>query len=109
MTVFIFDRDMTVDVSGGPVPLSIIMELKKYYPVYAYGNPLLAEEAGIPYAQGITKEARVTWVASRHPYETEIVVVDDVPLNIMAIPQEVRQRINYMTPQQFMKNLYRYL
>jgi len=109
MVVFIFDRDMTVDTSFGPVPLEVIMKLKERYPVYAYGNPLLSAEAGIPYAQGITKEMRVVWVAKKHPYEQEIIVVDDVPLNINVIPQEIRYKITYMKPSDFVRVMDRFL
>lgn len=56
MKVFAFDRDDTVDVSRGPVPLSMVRDLARNssHEVWAIGNQLLRSEADIP---GIT-EAR---------------------------------------------------
>lgn len=56
MKVFAFDRDDTVDVSNGPVPLSAVRELahNTSHEVWAIGNQTLTQEADIP---GIT-EAR---------------------------------------------------
>lgn len=56
MKVFAFDRDDTVDVSKGPVPLSAVRDLahSTSHEVWAIGNQTLTQEADIP---GIT-EAR---------------------------------------------------
>lgn len=43
-----FDRDLTVDTSGGAVPLALVRALAKRYPCWALGNQLLTDEAGIP-------------------------------------------------------------
>lgn len=61
MKVFAFDRDDTVDVSKGPVPLSAVRELAhdSGHEVWAIGNQALTSEADIP---GIT-EARQRLVA----------------------------------------------
>ncbi len=50
MKVFAFDRDDTVDVSQGPVPLSAVRELahESGYEVWAIGNQALRSEADIP-------------------------------------------------------------
>ncbi len=46
--LFAFDRDFTVNVNEGPVPLSWIKQLAKSHEVWAIGNPLLRGEANIP-------------------------------------------------------------
>lgn len=50
MKVFAFDRDETVDVSKGPVPLSAVRELASdsRHEVWAIGNQALRSEADIP-------------------------------------------------------------
>jgi len=48
MIVFAFDRDLTVDTSEGPIPLSTIISLAKHFPAYAIGNQQLVLEANIP-------------------------------------------------------------
>lgn len=50
MIVIGFDRDQTVDVNGGPVPLGLVKQLAAMpgFEVWAIGNQLLKVEAGIP-------------------------------------------------------------
>lgn len=48
MKVIAFDRDNTVDVSGGPIPLSWVKGLAKQHEVWAFGNQRLRNEANIP-------------------------------------------------------------
>lgn len=50
MKVFAFDRDETVDVSKGPVPLEAVRELahESRHEVWAIGNQALTSEADIP-------------------------------------------------------------
>ena len=50
MIVIGFDRDLTVDVNGGPIPLALVRRFAgdKNFEVWAIGNQRLKEEAGIP-------------------------------------------------------------
>lgn len=48
MILFAFDRDLTIDVNQGPVPLSWVIQIAKRHKVYAIGNRALGPEAGIP-------------------------------------------------------------
>ncbi len=50
MNIFAFDRDETVDVNGGPIPLGWVRWLARetHHEVWAVGNQLLVDEAGIP-------------------------------------------------------------
>jgi len=56
MTIlFCFDRDGTVDVSRGPVPLDWVQYLahETEHIVYAHGNARLTREADIPHAHDL--------------------------------------------------------
>ena len=108
MPVFAFDRDNTVSTSNGPVPLDVVILLKERYPVYAIGNPALTREAGIPYAEGGTKEARILWLAQKYPDET-IVVVDDIRPRLESLPSDVVWRVEYYTPQEFVNVMEKWL
>ena len=59
MIVFAFDRDLTVDVNEGPVPLALVRHLAHDtdHEVWATGNQLLKAEAGIPGIDEIIKRA----------------------------------------------------
>jgi hypothetical protein len=48
MKIFAFDRDETVDVNGGPIPLGWVHWLARetHHEVWAVGNQLLVDEAG---------------------------------------------------------------
>lgn len=46
--VFAFDRDGTVDTSGGPIPLALVQELAQHARVWAVGNQALKQEACVP-------------------------------------------------------------
>lgn len=60
MIVFAFDRDLTVDVNEGPVPLALVRHLahETEHEVWATGNQLLKQEAGIPGITEILARAR---------------------------------------------------
>lgn len=60
MIVFAFDRDLTVDINEGPVPLALVRHLAHDtdHEVWATGNQLLKAEAGIPGIYEIIKRAR---------------------------------------------------
>jgi len=99
--VFTFDRDGTVDTSNGPVPLEVVVKLKKKYIVYAYGNRLLKDEAKISYAEGATKRDRLEWLREKYHDASEYIVVDDVPIDV--------EGWKYYKPDEFMKVVDRYL
>ncbi len=82
MIVFAFDRDLTVSTGFGPIPLEIVVELSKKYIVYAYGNPILSVEAGIPYAEGLTKKDKLRWLMKQFPDADEYIVVDDQYIDV---------------------------
>ncbi len=42
-----FDRDKTIDVNQGPIPLELVIKLSHIHCVWAIGNQLLKEEAHI--------------------------------------------------------------
>lgn len=60
MILFAFDRDKTIDVSEGPVPLALVKHLAFATPheVWAMGNQLLCAEAGIPGLDVLLQRAR---------------------------------------------------
>lgn len=60
MILFAFDRDKTVDVNQGPVPLALVKHLAFCTPheVWATGNQALCAEAGIPGIDQILIRAR---------------------------------------------------
>ncbi len=84
--VIALDRDGTVEtgVPRGVIPLSLIFELKKRddVVVYAYGNIALSGEAGIPYAEGSTKEERLRWLMEKYPEAQEYIVIDDQEIHV---------------------------
>lgn len=64
-TLYSFDRDATVDVGGGPVGLAIVRHLVQVgNEVWAHGNQLLCEEAGIPGVVQALERAPRTVVAA---------------------------------------------
>lgn len=68
--LYAFDRDLTVETNQGPVALSMITSLRDAgHLVWAIGNQLLVEEAGIP---GIKKLSRKT-------YKMGLPVLGDAP------------------------------
>ena len=99
--VFAFDRDLTVSTSFGPVPLEVVVKLSRKYIVYSYGNPVLAVEAGIPYAEGLTKRRRLEWLMKQFPDADEYIVVDDEYINVLGW--------KYYDPKSFMNIVGRYL
>ncbi len=101
MIVFAFDRDLTVDVNEGPVPLALVRHLAHCtdHQVWATGNQLLKDEAGIPgIAEIITRaqaaelpvpvklgrERRIELLGDLFPEADAHIVVDDFCLS--AIP-----------------------
>lgn len=52
-----FDRDLTIDVNEGPIPLDWVIQLRAVHKVYAIGNPLLGPEAGIQTHRDIKQRA----------------------------------------------------
>ena len=76
MIVFAFDRDQTINVNEGPVPLGWVVELAKKYEVWAIGNQLLVDEAGI---RGIEAMAEAT---GKYPDELRLTI---------SIPPEVNE------------------
>jgi len=95
---YAFDRDGTVETSGGCVPLSLIRRLSEEgHLVFAYGNPKLCEEVGIPYAQGRTKEERLRLLREKIKAD-KYIVVDDVHISV--------EGWEYLTPHEFVKNPY---
>lgn len=109
---FAFDRDWTVDVNPHPrkesVPLEWVQQLADETPhsVYAIGNRMLEDEAGIPGVVDIvhrhpddaerwlgeptgnewperlpTRSERLSLIADLHPSIEEFVVVDDLDLS----------------------------
>ncbi len=100
-TVFAFDRDGTVSTSCGAVPLECVQTLAELFPVYATGNQMLKEEAGIPgvseiiaekgadaeedlrtHLAGAGRRERLHMLAELYP-EYRKIVVDDVDLSDM--------------------------
>ena len=56
--LFAFDRDLTVDVNCGAVPLEWVKLLAKRHLVYSVGNPRLGPEAGIPTHNDVKDECK---------------------------------------------------
>jgi len=99
--VLVFDRDGTVETNRGPIPIQLIEKLKSRYPVYAYGNIALCSEAGIPYAEGESKQDRLRWVKRKHPEADEYIVVDNDPISV--------EGWRHYYPQDFLKISHRLL
>ena len=94
MIVFAFDRDLTVDVNQGPVPLSLVRHLahETDHEVWATGNQLLKAEAGIPGIEEMRerngmgpgkagREKRLHILRQIFPDVAARIVVDDVDLS----------------------------
>ncbi|WP_049894127.1 hypothetical protein [Salinarchaeum sp. Harcht-Bsk1] len=112
MTVFAFDRDWTVDVNAHPSKDSVPLEWVRLladdpdHSVYAIGNRMLEEEAGIPGVVDVvhrhpddserwlgeptgnghpeklpTRKERLSLIADLHPAAEKLVVVDDLDLS----------------------------
>jgi len=95
---FAIDRDGTVETSNGPVPLSLIKQLKEEgHFVFCHGNRKLCEEAQIPYAEGGTKEERLRLLREKVRAD-KYIVVDDVRIDV--------EGWEYLTPEEFVKNPY---
>ncbi len=99
MIVFAFDRDLTVDVNEGPVPLALVRHLAHDTPheVWATGNQILKLEAGIPGTAEIISRAqaaelpvpitvdrvrRIELLGDLFPEADAHIVVDDFVLSI---------------------------
>ena len=93
MIVFAFDRDLTVNVNEGPVPLVLVKHLahNTEHEVWATGNQLLKAEAGIPgidemcarikiVRKGIGRERRLEILKQIFPDPQIRIVVDDFNL-----------------------------
>jgi len=95
---YAFDRDGTVETSNGVVPLSLIERLKgEGHYVYAYGNVKLSSEAGIPYAEGDTKEERLRNLRLKVKAD-KYIVVDDMHIKV--------EGWQYLRPEEFLSNVY---
>lgn len=97
MKLFAFDRDMTVDISEGPVPLEAVKELDKEHKVVAIGNPKLIDEAEIENGRDRgreTKREALRRLRRENPGFDEYIVVDDVNLET--------EGWKYYTPKEFL-------
>jgi len=104
MKLFAFDRDNTIDVNQGPVPLSWVRYLAEEteHEVYAIGNQALKKEAGIPgvaeaqeklkskedVGKGThvgmpARRERVRMLKELFPSKGEYIVIDDADLSNM--------------------------
>jgi len=119
--LFCFDRDHTVSVSLGPVPLEWVRRLahETGHEVWATGNQHLKQEAEIPgiaearertgdrrhlqeherHAGYLTRRARVRLVGSLFPEAEEHVIVDDVDLSALE-----SEGWTYYHPEDFVKH-----
>lgn len=101
VTIFTFDRDQTVDVNEGPVPLTWVRHLahEAGYTVYCHGNPRLTDEANIPYTPNRGgRGARVRSILTEHPDATRVIAVDDMDVSGVAAEEEV---VEYYEPDAF--------
>lgn len=98
MKLYAFDRDGTVTISDGPIPLIWIKYLasRNNCIVYAIGNQKLRQEANIPGISGMERRDRLRTLRKRHPEADEYIVADDANLNDMEA-----EGWTYYTPQQF--------
>ena len=107
MKVYAFDRDSTIDVNKGPVPLEWVQKLTQTeHEVWAIGNQRLKEEANIPGIAEILarlgiernttppRRERVDMLREVFPEAEEYIVVDDVDLSDM-------EGWTYYTPEDF--------
>jgi len=107
MKVYAFDRDLTIDVNQGPVPLEWVKKLTQTeHEVWAIGNQRLKEEANIPGIAEILerlgietdtippRRERVDMLREVFPDAEEYIVVDDVDLSDM-------EGWSYYTPEDF--------
>ncbi len=96
MKVYAFDRDSTITVNKGPVPLDWVKKLAKTeHEVWAIGNQTLKREANIPGIAEIlerlgldenlapSRRERVDMLRQVFPDAEEYIVVDDVDLSDM--------------------------
>ena len=95
ITVFAFDRDDTVDVSDGPIPIEWLRWLveETAHEVWAIGNQRLRKEADIPGLRELrartdrdellTRRMRLVWIRDLFPAADRYVVVDDIDLSDM--------------------------
>ena len=107
MKVYAFDRDSTIDVNKGPVPLDWVKKLTKTeHEVWAIGNQTLKTEANILGIAEIlerlgldkdlspSRRERVDMLRQLFPDADEYIVVDDVDLSDM-------EEWTYYTPDEF--------
>lgn len=111
MEVYAFDRDFTVDVSLGPVPLEWVTYLSQQQncEVWAIGNQALCEEADIPGEVALREEfnksdpisartERLRLLEQLFDSAEKYVVVDDIDLTRMEPTWE------YYHPEDFVKS-----
>lgn len=101
MKVFAFDRDGTIDVSHGPVPLKWVRYLahETEHKVFAIGNQRLKREAKIPGLKelGVMGRRRALRVLKENFSNAEAyIVVDDLDLLDME-----EEGWTYFSPQEF--------
>lgn len=113
--LFSFDRDQTVDVNGGPVPLRIVRYLahRTEHVVYAHGNQLLKREAEIPGVKEVQDELdidptsdyglypsprqRLHMIMGANPGFERYICIDDIDLTDME-----EEGWDYYAPDEFM-------
>lgn len=101
MKVFAFDRDGTIEVNQGPVPLKWVKYLahETEHKVYAIGNQRLKIEADIPGLQELGVYGRkhaLRILKDLFPNAQEYIVVDDINLKDME-----EEGWTYYPPQKF--------
>lgn len=83
--ILAIDTDGTLEISKGPVPLSLVRMIATRFPVYAIGNQscLAFLEIRTPYRNtGIPlghKSRALRWIQEQHPLDETRWVVDDTP------------------------------
>lgn len=119
--IFAFDRDGTVETSNGPIPISTVRTLDAQgHDVWAIGNQLLREEAGIRgviellgkigihesnlrqdifYSGAVEKRGRLYLLRRLYPHRIGI-VVDDSDLSDMCVNGWI-----HFYPQDFLSKL----
>jgi hypothetical protein len=80
MRVIAMDCDGTVDISNGPIPLQLVVDLAKTDIVFVIGNRILADRTGLLWDQHPTKSDALKRWKENHPEASEFLVVDDNPM-----------------------------
>lgn len=112
MIVYAFDRDHTISVNKGPVPIEVVVKLRELgNSVWAIGNSRLVEEAGINFASRDKKRVvhpnerdrrnRLRYVKEQVPDAEAYIVVDDEDLSDMS-----SEGWFYFKPETFAKIVY---